>query len=65
MVEVSPRGICGGQSGIEASFSSRTSVVPCYDVPPMMRTDFSLTDSTLIQKKTASLNNTHKLTPEH
>jgi len=39
-------------------FLFRTSVVPCHDVPPMMRTD-----STLIQQKAAPLNSTHKQFP--
>jgi hypothetical protein len=40
------------------------SVVPCHEVQPIC-TDISLTDSTLIQQNTVSLNSTHKLKPEH
>jgi hypothetical protein len=39
---VSPREICGGQSGIEVGFSSSTSVSPVSIIPPMLHTHSSI-----------------------
>jgi hypothetical protein len=56
MAEGSPRGICGGQRGTEASFEN-------FRCPLSVMFYFSLTDSTLIQQERASLNSTHNLMP--